>query len=155
MLPITKTGYNNLKEKLKKLKVEYEKMPSIIGNARARGDLKENAEYHAAREKQGMLKAQIDKINGDIASARIIDPATLPESVINFGKTVTIKEKESGRKYTYKIVGPAESDIDNGLLSITTALAKGLLGKKQGETTAIKVPAGTKNYTVTDIQYKS
>ena len=151
MLPITKEGYENLQNKLKEVRIEFEKMPEIIGYARAKGDLKENAEYHAARERQGMLKAEMDKISGDITQGQIIDPKTLPPNTVTFGKIITIKEKSSPDNITYTIVGPAESDIEQNKISVTSQLAKGLLGKKANETVVITVPAGDKTYTILNI----
>ncbi|MEK6797214.1 MAG: transcription elongation factor GreA [Spirochaetota bacterium] len=151
MLPITKDGYQRLKEKLKSLKDEFARMPAIIAEARARGDLSENAEYHAARERQGMLQAHIAKIETDLTNMQIIDPATLPKDIITFGKTVKLRNTENGEEITYHIVGESEADISKNEITVTTPIAKGLLTRKQGDTVVIRVPAGEKKYTIIGI----
>jgi transcription elongation factor GreA len=126
-------------------------MPAIIANARAKGDLKENAEYHAAREKQGMLKAEMDKINSDLTQAQVIDPASLPAGTVTFGKTLILENKDSNQEETYTIVGPAETDTTQNKISVTSQLAKGLLGKKQNDVCKVSVPAGDKTYKIKKI----
>lgn len=142
--PITKKGYDAAKEKLLSLKKEFEKLPEIIAEAREKGDLKENAEYHAARERQGILQAMIAKLEGDMAETEIVDPASLPKDVITFGKTVKVKDKKTSNIVEYSLVGDLESDSSKGHISVTTPIAKGLMGKKEGEVVTIKVPAGDK-----------
>lgn len=151
MLPITKDGYQRLKDKLKTLKEEFARMPAIIAEARARGDLSENAEYHAARERQGMLQAQIAKIETDLTSMQVVDPLALPKDVVTFGKAVMLKNTDSGEEITYRIVGESEADISKNEISVTTPVAKGLLTKKKGDAVVIRVPAGEKKYTITGI----
>ena len=152
VFPITQEGYDHLKEKLADLKTAFDKMPQIIATARAKGDLKENADYHAAREKQGMLKAEIDKLSSDLTGAKVIDPATLPKDTVTFGKEVTLAQENKKGLVTYAIVGPAETDTAENKISVTSQIAKGLLGKKQGDVCAIRVPAGTKTYTIKKIK---
>lgn len=150
-MPITQAGYDALKIKIGHIKEEFEKMPAMIAVARARGDLKENAEYHAAREKQGMLKAEMDKLNGDLTQAQVIDPAKLPADTVTFGKRVTLKDLETGESLTWRILGPAESDSEKGEISVTSQLAKGILGKKAGAEALVTVPAGVRKYLVVSV----
>ena len=109
--PITKEGYDNVKVKISELKTEFESLPEIIAEAREKGDLKENAEYHAARERQGLLQAQISKLESDLASCEIIDPSKLDKDTVTFGKRVKVKDKNTNAILEYKIVGEMEADI--------------------------------------------
>ena len=131
--PITKEGYDNVKSKIAELKAEFETLPEIIAEAREKGDLKENAEYHAARERQGLLQAQISK------------------DTVTFGKRVKVKDKNTGAVSEYKIVGELEADISKNQITIITPIAKGLLTKKVGDTVTIKVPAGDKVLEILEI----
>jgi len=149
-VPITQKGYEDLQKKLAEKKMEFETMPAIIAQAREKGDLKENADYHAAREKQGMLKAEIDRISGELTNSQIIDPAILPSDKITFGKRVTLLNADN-KEITYDIVGPSESDSGKQCISVTSLLAKGLLGKQAGEVCTVIVPAGTQTYTIKKI----
>lgn len=149
--PITKEGYDRAKSKLIELEAEFETLPSIIAEAREKGDLKENAEYHAAKEKQGLLNAQISKLKNDLASSEIIDPEKLDKDTITFGKRVKVKDKNTNSIVEYKILGELEADITKNEITIATPVAKGLLGKKVGDVVTIKVPAGDKVLEVLDI----
>ena len=151
--PITKKGYDNLLKKIEELKIEFEKMPEIIGTAREKGDLKENAEYHAARERQGMLQAEIGKLSGDFNESQVVDPKNLAPDIVTFGKEVKVQDLDSKNKLTFKIVGPAEADISNNEISILTPTAKGLLKHRVNDTANITVPAGTKKYKILEINY--
>lgn len=151
IIPITKNGYQKLKEKLDQLKEEFNKLPEVIAHARSKGDLKENAEYHAAKEKQGMLNAEINKINSDLVNSKIIDPQTLPKDVITFGKTVILKDKNNNKKINYLLLGPAETQFNQNSLSIKSTLAKAILGKKVNDNVIFSTPAGEKNYTIENI----
>ncbi|MBN8216841.1 MAG: transcription elongation factor GreA [Spirochaetes bacterium] len=150
-MPITQAGYSALKERLRLVKIEFEKMPELIAIARAKGDLKENADYHAAREKQGMLKAEMDKLNADLMGAQVIDPAKLPADTVTFGKRVKLEDLDSKETLTWRILGPGEADSEKGEISVTSQLAKGLLGKKAGMEAAITVPAGSKRYRILEV----
>jgi len=150
-MPITQAGYSALKERLRLVKIEFEKMPELIAIARAKGDLKENADYHAAREKQGMLKAEMDKLNADLMGAQVIDPAKLPADTVTFGKRVKLEDLDSKETLTWRILGPGEADSEKGEISVTSQLAKGLLGKKAGMEAAITVPAGSKRYCILEV----
>ena len=152
MNPITHTGYERLSKRLEELKTEYDKMPAIIKTARDHGDLKENAEYHAAREKQGMLKAQIDKLSGDLSQSQIVDPASLPPGIVTFGKKVTLHDLDSRENIIYRIAGPAEAEFANNEIPVNSLIGRGLLGKKPGDQAVIQVPSGTKRYKIEKIE---
>ena len=149
--PITKEGYDNVKSKIAELKAEFETLPEIIAEAREKGDLKENAEYHAARERQGLLQAQISKLESDLASCEIIDPSKLDKDTVTFGKRVKVKDKNTDAILEYKIVGEMEADISKNQITIITPIAKGLLTKKVGDTVTIKGPAGDKVLEILEI----
>ena len=149
--PITKEGYDNVKVKISELKTEFESLPEIIAEAREKGDLKENAEYHAVRERQGLLQAQISKLESDLASCEIIDPSKLDKDTVTFGKRVKVKDKNTDAILEYKIVGEMEADISKNQITIITPIAKGLLTKKVGDTVTIKVPAGDKVLEILEI----
>lgn len=149
--PITKEGYDNVKNKIAELKTEFETLPDIIAEAREKGDLKENAEYHAARERQGLLQAQISKLESDLAGCEIIDPSKLDKDTVTFGKRVKVKDKNTDAISEYKIVGEMEADISKNQITIITPIAKGLLTKKVGDIVTIKVPAGDKVLEILEI----
>ena len=143
--------YEKVKAKLTKLKAEFETLPAIIAEAREKGDLKENAEYHAAKERQGLLNAQISKLEGDLAGCEIIDPASLDKDTVTFGKRVKVKDKNRNATFEYRIVGELEADMSKNEITIVTPIAKGLLGKKVGDVVTIKVPAGDKVLEILEI----
>lgn len=149
--PITKEGYDNVKAKISELKTEFETLPEIIAEAREKGDLKENAEYHAARERQGLLQAQISKLESDLAGCEIIDPSKLDKDTVTFGKRVKVKDKNTNAVSEYRIVGEMEADISKNQITIITPIAKGLLTKKVGDIVTIKVPAGDKVLEILEI----
>lgn len=153
MMPITKQGYDNLKEKIQAVKTEFEKTPAMIGQAREKGDLKENAEYHAARERQGMLNAEIGKLNTYLAEAQVIEPTTLPANTVTFGKVVKLEDLSNQTIEQYILVGPAETDSKKKMISVTSHLVKGLLGNKAGDQVKVTVPSGTKEYKILDVKY--
>lgn len=151
-IPMTRTGYDKLKADL--YHMENEKMPKIekqIAIARAEGDLSENAEYHGARENQGMLQAKINMLKGKLSHADIIDPATLPKGQVVFGVTVVVKDLEFGDTEKFTLVGAGEEDYDVGKILITSPLGQGLVGKKVGETAEIEVPAGINRFEILEI----
>lgn len=153
MFPITKKGQDLLKEKLIVLQKESQEIPAIIAEAREKGDLKENAEYHAARERQGLIQAEITKINSDLQSSKIIEIQTLPADTITFGKQVTLLNSETKQQEIYKIMGPSEAFLFENSLAINSIVARGILGKKQGESVSIQVPSGKKKYQIIKIEY--
>jgi transcription elongation factor GreA len=155
MIPMTREGYNKIKAEIDRL--ENEEMPKIvqrIATARAEGDLKENAEYHGARESQGMLQAKINQLRGKLAHASIVDPAKMPRDEVAFGATVTVKDLEYGDQEEYTLVGAGEEDYDSGKILCTSPVGQGLIGRKKGEIVEIEVPRGTLKFEVLDIRYE-
>jgi len=151
---ITTEGFQNMKAKLENLKnVERPKIISQIAAARELGDLKENADYHSSREKQGFIEAQIGDYEDKIARAEIIDIKKLSGNKVIFGATVYLEDLDSDRSVKYKIVSEYEADIDLGLLSNSSPFARALLGKSAGEEVEIKVPSGNFNYEITKIEF--
>ena len=154
LVPMTRAGYEKLKAEL--YRMEHEEMPVIetrIGAARAEGDLKENAEYHGARESQGMLQARINQKRDQLSRATIIDPATLPRGEVVFGATVVVKDLEFGDDETFILVGAGEDDPDAGRINVTSPLAQGLMGSKVGDKVNIDVPAGTLRFEIREIRF--
>ena len=153
--PITKEGEVAIKERLADLKfVQRPKISEAIAEARAHGDLKENAEYHAAKELQGLIESKINEIESALASAQVIDVLSIPETGrVVFGSTVTLYDTDKGKEITYKIVGNLESDPDKGKISIDTPIAKGLIGKNVDDEITITTPSKTLNYEVISVQH--
>ena len=150
--PITKEGYRRMEVELAHLKqIERPAIIQAIAIARAHGDLSENAEYSAAKEKQGFIEAKIKDLEEKISFAEIIDISTINPDTVKFGTTVNVMDEDTEKCKEYKIVGDYESDIDNGLLSISSPLAKALLGKKEGESVEINTPGGIKYYEIQSI----
>ncbi|MEQ8849626.1 transcription elongation factor GreA [Botrimarina sp.] len=155
ILPMTRVGYDKLRAELDEL--ENEKMPEItkrLAEARAEGDLKENAEYHGARESQGMLQAKINLLKDKLSRAEIIDTSKLPKDEVVFGCTVTVKDLDFGDTEEFTLVGAGEEDFDNGKINITSPLAQGLVGKKVGQTAEVEVPAGTNRFEIVSIEFE-
>ncbi|MDA9011239.1 transcription elongation factor GreA [Gammaproteobacteria bacterium] len=154
-VPITKDGEKAIKEKLSQLKfIERPKISEAIAEARAHGDLKENAEYHAAKELQGLVEAKINEIESALSSAQVIDVKDIPETGrVVFGSTVTLYNIDEDRKITYKIVGNLESDPDAGKISIDTPIAKGLIGKHVDDELIIDTPSKKLNFEVIDVKH--
>ena len=144
-LPITKAGEKDLTEKLRQLKTkDRPEISQAIAEARAHGDLKENAEYHAAKEQQGFIEAKIQEIEHALANAQVIDVKDIPETGrVVFGATIDLYDLTNDQSITYKIVGNLESDPEAGLISIQTPIAKGLMGKNVGDEVSISTPSGT------------
>jgi len=154
-IPMTASGYEHLQEELKKL--VNEDRPNIIAaiaEARSHGDLSENAEYQYAKEQQSLIEGKIQELESVTALAEIIDVSTLSGEEILFGAIVEIKDNESGDVSTYQIVGEYESDIENKKLSISSPLAKGLIGKTKDDVVEIKSPKGIKSYTILSVKFK-
>jgi len=153
-IPITREGYEKLKADLDRMQnVEMLEVAKRIATAREMGDLSENAEYHAAREDQGMLQARINELKGKLARAYIVDPSTLPTGIVVFGCYVRVKDLEQGDEETFHLVGPGQEDYDNNKILTTSPRGQGLLGKKTGETAEIKIPRGTLRYQILDISF--
>ena len=153
--PITKEGEIAIKERLADLKfVQRPKISEAIAEARAHGDLKENAEYHAAKELQGLIESKINEIESALASAQVIDVLSIPETGrFVFGSTVTLYDLDKDEEIKYKIVGNLESDPDEGKISIDTPIAKGLIGKNIDDEVTITTPSKTLNYEVISVQH--
>ena len=153
-IPMTREGYNRLKKEVERL--ENEEMPEIVerlANARAEGDLSENAEYHGARESQGMLQAKINDLKSRIGRAQIIDSSAIPQDEIRFGAWIKVKQLNDNKTLEYTLVGAGDEDFDAGKILVTSPLARGFLGKKIGDTAEILVPAGLKRFEILDIKY--
>ena len=154
-IPLTKEGEVFIKEKLSNLKfVERPQISQAIAEARAHGDLKENAEYHAAKELQGLVEAKISEMENALANAQVIDVKDIPETGrVVFGATVKIYDIDNDKEITYKIVGNLESDPDKGKISIDTPIAKGLVGKFVDDEISVKTPSGNLNYEILEVKH--
>ena len=152
-LPMTRAGATALEVELKKLKSE--ERPAIIqaiAEARELGDLKENAEYHSAREKQGFIEGRIKEIEAVLGLAEVIDPTKL-SGAIKFGATVTLVDEDTDEEKTWQIVGEHEANIEKGLLNIKSPIARALIGKEEGDSVEVRTPGGEKGYEVLKIEY--
>ena len=154
-VPITKDGEKVIKEKLSQLKfIERPKISEAIAEARAHGDLKENAEYHAAKELQGLVEAKINEMESALSNAQVIDVKDIPETGrVVFGSTVNLYDIDDDKEISYKIVGNLESDPDAGKISIDTPIAKGLIGKHIDDEIVIITPSKKLNYEVIDVKH--
>ena len=153
--PLTTTGAQRLRDELENLKsVKRPAVIHAIAEARAHGDLKENAEYHAAREQQGFIEGRIQQLEYVLSHSQLIDVGALDAGTrVVFGATVDLAECESGDEVTYQIVGDLESDIKLGLISISSPIARAMIGKHQGDTITIDAPAGQREYDIIAIRY--
>ena len=154
-IPLTRRGAEKLKEELHRLKtVERHAVIQAIAEARAQGDLSENAEYEAAKDKQAFIEGRILHIDGQLAAAQIINPADVDAGGrIVFGSTVVLEEEESGHEVTYQIVGDDEADIKQNLVSISSPIARALIGKEAGDTADVHAPGGAKRYEIVEVKY--
>lgn len=150
---MTRAGHAALDQELKVLKtVERPAVIRAIAEAREHGDLSENAEYHAARERQSFVEGRIRELEATLSRAKVIDPTNL-SGPIKFGATVTLVDEDSDEERTYQIVGEAEADIERGLLNIRSPLARALIGKGEGDSVEVRTPGGEKSYEVVSIRY--
>ncbi len=155
LIPMTRTGYDKLKAELDHLQnVEMPKIAQRIATARSEGDLSENAEYHGARESQGMLQAKINLLSDKLARASIIDTSKVDKDKVSFGATVIVTDLDFGDEETFVLVGAGEEDYDTGKILVTSPLAQGLLGTKVGDKVEIPVPAGTMKFKIKEIRYE-
>jgi transcription elongation factor GreA len=154
-VPITVRGAEKLKAELHRLKTkERPAVIQAISEARAQGDLSENAEYEAAKDKQGFIEGRILELEGKLAAAQIIDPATVDaDGRVVFGATVDLEEEASGASVTYQIVGDDEADLKLGLISISSPIARALIGKEAGDVADVQAPGGVKCYEIVDVRY--
>jgi len=155
-VPMTLRGAEKLREELKELKsVVRPRIIAAIAEARGHGDLKENAEYHAAREQQGFVEGRIKEIEGKLSHAQVIDPASLNTGgKIVFGATVELAEEETGEEVTYQIVGEDEADIKNGCISVSSPVARALIGKQEGDVAEVRTPGGVRAYEIIGVRYE-
>jgi transcription elongation factor GreA len=153
--PMTAAGFSRLEEELRRLKSE--ERPAVIKaieEARAHGDLSENAEYHAAKERQAWIEGRLEEIEGKVSRAEVIDPSSLSGDTVMFGATVTVVDEDTDEESTYQIVGTEEADIKQGLLSVAAPLARALIAKSVGDSVEVKTPKGEKFYEIVKVEFK-
>ena len=154
-VPITVNGAQKLRDEFQRLKKEDRpRIVSAIAEARAHGDLRENAEYHAAKEEQGFIEARIKQIDGMLSNAEIIDVTALTKTgKVVFGATVELIDEDSGKQVAYQIVGEDEADIGSGLLSFSSPIARALIGREEGDVVDVKTPGGDRSYEIVEVRY--
>jgi transcription elongation factor GreA len=153
-VPMTPDGQARLREELRRLKdVEMPQVVKDISTARDHGDLSENAEYHAAKERQGMIHARIQHLEGALSRAEVIDPAKLAGDKVQFGARVKLSNTDSGEETVYQIVGPEEADLKLGRISVASPLARSLIGREVGDEVKVDLPAGRRVYEILEIVY--
>ncbi len=153
--PMTKFGYEKVQAEITKLKmIDRPQTVKDIEEALEHGDLKENAEYHAAKEKQRLIDGRLIELSDLISNAQIVDPASLAHSRVSFGSTVVLLDIDSDKEVTYTIVGGCESNPDIGLISFNSPLSKQLLGKEEGDEVRVKLPGGVKEYEIEEVKYQ-
>src|SRR5215813_10696622 len=153
-IPMTNDGFQRLEEELKHLRLN--ERPAVIrqiAEAREHGDLSENAEYHAARERQSFIEGRVTELEDKIARAQVIDISKLSGKQVKFGATVNLLDEDSGAKAKYKIVGEDESDVKGGKISITSPIARALIGKEEGDVVEVMAPGGPKSYEIVKVKY--
>ncbi|HQY37862.1 MAG: transcription elongation factor GreA [Giesbergeria sp.] len=154
-IPITKRGAEKLKTELHRLKtVERPAIIAAISEARAQGDLSENAEYEAAKDRQGFIEGRIQEVEGKLSAAQIIDPSSIDaEGKVVFGATVKLEDENTGDAVTYQIVGEDEADLKLGLINISSPIARALIGKEEGDTAEVQAPGGIRRYEIVGVSY--
>jgi transcription elongation factor GreA len=154
-IPITKRGAEKLKAELHQLKtVDRPWVINSISEARAQGDLSENAEYDAAKDRQGFIEGRIQEIEGKLSAAQIIDPSSVDAGGrVVFGATVDLEDDETGVKVTYQIVGEDEADLKKGLINVSSPIARAMIGKEEGDTAVVQAPGGEKHYEIIAVRY--
>ena len=154
-IPMTPEGNARLRDELKQLKeVERHKISREIGVAREHGDLSENAEYHAAKERQGWIEARIKDLEDKLSRAEVIDPTKLSGSKVAFGATVKLSNVETEEESVYRLVGADEADLNNGSISITSPLARSLIGREVGDEVKVRMPAGERHYEILEVEFR-
>ncbi len=153
--PLTKNGVDRLREELASLKkVDRPRIIAAIAEARAHGDLKENAEYHAAKEQQGFIEGRIQRLEYTISHAQIIDVAKLnPGDKVVFGATVTLSDEETAEETQYQIVGDIEADIKHNRIAVSSPISRALIGREVGDVVVVRAPAGDREYEIVDVEY--
>lgn len=154
-IPMTLEGWRALDEELKRLKsVERPSVIQAIAEARTHGDLSENAEYHAAKERQGFIEGRVAEIEDKLSRAQVIDVSKLSGSQIKFGATVTVYDEDTKEESVYKIVGEDEADVRSGKVSITSPIARALIGKEEGDIVEVVAPGGAKSYEILKVEWR-
>ena len=153
-VPMTPGGAQKLRDELARLKEERPRISREIGVAREHGDLSENAEYHAAKERQGLVEARIKDIEDKLSRAEVIDPTKLSGDRVRFGAKVTLTNLDTDEESTYQIVGADEADINQGLISISAPLARALIGKTLGDEVVVNLPAGKRRYEIGSVEFR-
>ena len=153
-VPMTPAGAQKLRDELTRLKEERPKISREIGIARDHGDLKENAEYHAAKERQGMVEAHIKDIEDKLSRAEVIDPSKLSGDRVRFGAFVLLTNLDTDEETTYQIVGADEADLKNGTISVSAPLSRALIGKSTGDEVVVNLPGGTRRYEIGSIEFR-
>lgn len=154
-VPLTPEGYKKLQEELERLlKVDRPQNIQAIAEARAHGDLSENAEYHAAKERQGFIEGRIKELQSKISLAQVIDPSTIRQSKVAFGAKVKVLDVGADEEYVFFLVGQEEADVKSGKISITSPVGRALIGKDVGDTVTVKAPARTMEYEVLEISFE-
>jgi len=153
-VPMTKPGYDSLNAELKELKeVARPAVIRAIAEAREHGDLSENAEYHAARERQSFIEGRVQELEGLISRADVIDPTKIAGDTIKFGATIVIVDEDTDEEKTYQIVGEPEANIEKGKLNMRSPLARAMIGKEQGDSVSVNTPGGGRSYEILSIKY--
>lgn len=154
-IPVTKEGYAVLEKELKDLKsVKRPAVIEAIAVAREHGDLKENAEYHAAKEQQSFIEGRIMELEAVVSKAQIIDPSTMNGKSVKFGATIVLVDEDTDEEFTYQIVGDYEADTDAGKISLSAPLARALIGKHEGDSVKVRTPKGERNYEILKVTFK-
>ncbi len=154
-IPMTQMGFDNLETELKNLKgIERPNIINAIAEARAHGDLSENAEYHAAKEKQSYIEGRIKELEAVVSLAQIIDTSKMSGNIVRFGANVLVADEETDKEDNYQLVGDYEADIDNNKISLSSPLGKALLGKEVGESVEFNAPSGVRYYEIIEVNYK-
>lgn len=154
-IPMTASSYNLLQEELKRLKTfDRQEVIQAIATAREYGDLSENAEYHSARERQGFIEGRIVELESKLSHAAVIDASQLNGTKVKFGATVTLVDEDLNQESTYQIVGVDEASVEKGLLSLTSPLARALIGKEQGDSIDVATPSGHRSYEIARVEFK-
>ncbi|MBV9420904.1 MAG: transcription elongation factor GreA [Alphaproteobacteria bacterium] len=153
-IPMTAAGYKALEDEINHLKnVERHEIIKAIAEARAHGDLSENAEYHAAKERQGFIEGRVMELEDQIGRAEVIDVSKLSGSTVKFGATVTLEDEDTGEKKKYQIVGDVESDAKHGRISLSSPIARALIGKGKGDTVEVTTPGGSRSYEILKVEF--
>ncbi len=153
-VPMTERGYGMLQEEMKRLRtVERPAVINALEEARTHGDLSENAEYHAAKERQAFIEGRLMELEDKVSRAQVIDPRSLSGDIVRFGATVTLADEDTDEESTYQIVGEDEGDIGNGLLSLTSPLARAMIGRETGDSIEVTAPGGSRAYEIMKVKY--